>query len=464
MQQTIEFDADLLRRHDVNGPRYTSYPTAVQFDTGFGAPEYQEVARASNDDPLPTPLSLYLHIPFCTSPCFYCACTRIITRDPMKAQFYLMRLNREIDLQAKLFDRDRVVQQLHFGGGTPTFLSMTEMADLMQRLDDRFNLRGDPAREVSIEIDPRTVDGEKIEQLASLGFNRLSFGVQDFDHRVQQAVNRIQSVEDTLAVIEASRRNGIQSINLDLIYGLPHQTPEGFGRTLDIVTAARPERLAVYSYAHMPRMFKAQRQLDESALPTAETKLALLQLAIEKLSAAGYVYIGMDHFALPEDELVVAQREGSLQRNFQGYSTRADCDMIGFGMSSIGKVGNTYSQNHKELARYYAALDSGLLPVVRGIRLSRDDLLRRDIIQQLMCQAELDITAIEQKWNLDFRQYFSAAIPQLESLATDGLIAFSDKRISVLPAGRLLIRIVAMCFDAYRMPQSDGETRYSKVI
>lgn len=464
MEQSVKFDADLLRRYDVNGPRYTSYPTAVQFTDRFGVPEYRAAAKKSNDDPIPRPLSLYAHVPFCTSPCFYCACTRIITRDTMKAALYLERLYREIELQAELFDRDRVVEQLHFGGGTPTFLSMEQMAALMRCLDSHFNLQDDDTREFSIEIDPRTVHAEKIEQLAALGFNRISLGVQDFDRKVQEAVNRVQSVEDTLAVMDAARRVGIDSINLDLIYGLPQQSLDGFGRTLDIVIGAKPERLAVYSYAHLPHVFKAQRRIDDATLPDAETKLGLLALAIEKLTAAGYIYIGMDHFALPDDELVVAQRNGDLQRNFQGYSTRAECDMVGLGMSSIGKVSDSYSQNAKDINGYYAALDAGHLPIMRGVTMTADDRLRREIIQTIMCQGEVDFTDVESRWGIEFRRYFANALARLGMLEKDGLVALHEGGFLVTPAGRLLLRVVAMSFDAYQTQTIDATRRFSRVI
>ncbi|HEX7046802.1 MAG TPA: oxygen-independent coproporphyrinogen III oxidase [Gammaproteobacteria bacterium] len=464
MHQTVKFDAAVLRRYDVNGPRYTSYPTAVQFSSSFGEKEYRAAVHDSNDDPIPRSLSLYVHIPFCTSPCFYCACTRIITRDPQKAGLYLDRLYREIEMHGGLFDRDRCVEQLHFGGGTPTFLSMQQMTELMQRLESAFGFAGRNDREFSIEIDPRTVDAHKIEQLAALGFNRISLGVQDFDARVQEAVNRVQSVDETLAVIDAARINNINSINLDLIYGLPCQTLDGFARTLDIVIQARPERLAVYSYAHLPEVFKAQRQLDASALPDAETKLALLELSIEKLTAAGYVYIGMDHFALPEDELVIAQHDGSLQRNFQGYSTRAECDMIGMGMSSIGKVGDTYSQNARDIRDYYAIIDEGRLPVARGVGLSFDDRIRRDVIQRVMCQGEVAFAEIEQRWDVGFENYFHVVRSRLDMLACDGLIEIDRKRLVVTPKGRLLLRVVAMSFDAYAMKVLDARTRFSRII
>ncbi len=466
MQQAVRFDPEMLSRYDVNGPRYTSYPTAMQFTNAFREADYRAAVRAAAPAAggIAGPLSIYAHIPFCTSPCFYCACTRIITRDPLKAALYLEHLYREIDMHAAVFGRDRSVEQLHFGGGTPTFLSMEQMTELMRRLRANFNLREDETREFSIEIDPRTVDAERIEHLASLGFNRVSLGVQDFDRRVQEAVNRVQGVDDTLAVIAAARKAGVRSINLDLIYGLPFQSPDGFARTLDIVIGARPERLAVYSYAHMPAVFKAQRQIDSATLPDRETKLALLELAIHKLTAAGYSYIGMDHFALPDDELVTAQRNGGLQRNFQGYSTRAECDMLALGISAIGRIGNAYSQNEKDIRKYYAMLNAGELPVVRGIVLSEDDVLRRDIIQRIMCQGELRFADVESRLNCTFSQYFHAEQSRLETLASDGLVTLSDRGFTVTSAGRLLLRVIAMTFDAYLAPPRQERPRFSRVI
>jgi oxygen-independent coproporphyrinogen-3 oxidase len=461
MQQTVKFEVELLRRYDVTGPRYTSYPTAAQFRPDFGVPEYRLAALRSNRQA--RPLSLYLHIPFCTSPCFYCGCTRIITRDPTRSRQYLDRLFREIELQAEMF-AGRTVDQLHFGGGTPTFLDHHDMSRLMDCLTRHFMLSGEVAREVSIEIDPRTVTGERMAQLAALGFNRISFGVQDFDPRVQEAVNRIQSVEHTFAVMDAARGAGIRSINLDLIYGLPFQTVDGFTRTLETVIESRPERLAVYSYAHLPRMFKAQRRIRDETLPDAETKLALLGVAIETLTQAGYVYIGMDHFALPEDELVTAQQRGDLQRNFQGYSTRADCDMIGLGMSAIGKIADTYSQNTKDIGGYYAALDDGRLPIARGLTLTADDRLRRGIIQRIMCRHEVRFSDFQFDDRASFLRYFSNAAPILELLEGDGLVQIKEHRLAVTATGRLLLRVVAMAFDA-RLPQSSGiDVLYSRVV
>ena len=342
------FDADLLRRYDRPGPRYTSYPTAPQFKPGFGAADFARAARLSNDDPIPRRLSVYAHVPFCFSPCFYCGCNRIITRDKARADTYLARLVREVAMIGPLFDRDREVVQIHLGGGTPNFFSPTQIGELLESLNTNFRFSQSPGRDFSIELDPRFVESGDIEALAFMGFNRASLGVQDFDPAVQAAVNRIQSVQETQAVIDACRHHGFRSVNVDLIYGLPLQTREGFGKTLDTVIETRPDRLAVYSYAHMPQLFRPQKQIDETLLPSAEDKLGLLQLAIEKLSAAGYRYIGMDHFALPEDDLSVAQEKGGLHRNFMGYTTHADCDLVGVGVSSISHVGDTYSQNPRD--------------------------------------------------------------------------------------------------------------------
>jgi oxygen-independent coproporphyrinogen-3 oxidase len=458
---TVCFDADLIRRHDRNGPRYTSYPTAVQFHSGFGAAEYRRAAARSNESPH-TPLSVYVHVPFCSSPCFYCGCNKIITRDQAKAQRYLTYLYREIAMQAPLFAHGRTVEQLHFGGGTPTFLSLEQLADLLDTLASNFELTGSPKREYSIEIDPRTLTAESLPALARMGFNRLSLGVQDFDPDVQRAVNRVQSIDDTLRAITDARSNGFNSVSVDLIYGLPKQTLISFARTLDTIVQARPDRLAVYGYAHMPRMFKAQRHIYEPDLPTAATRIELLGLTIAKLTHAGYVYIGMDHFALPDDELVRAQSNGTLHRNFQGYSTRAECDLVALGVSSIGKLGNTYSQNAKTLPEYYTAIDIDRLPIQRGITLKQDDLIRREVIQQIMCQGVVDPAKIGGQFGIDFKRYFSVELDQLQTFATDGLVAFSDGMITITPQGRLLLRNIAMVFDAY-LPRASQQT-FSKAI
>ncbi|PKL99956.1 MAG: oxygen-independent coproporphyrinogen III oxidase, partial [Gammaproteobacteria bacterium HGW-Gammaproteobacteria-7] len=363
------FDADLLRRYDRPGPRYTSYPTAPQFSDAFTSASYAEVARRSNEDPIPRRLSLYLHVPYCFSPCFYCGCNRLITRDESKGESYRLRLLREIESVAPLFDRDREVIQLHLGGGTPNFLHAWQLRELVESLGQHFTFSRSAQRDFSIELDPRSVRPGEIAELAEAGFNRASLGVQDFDPVVQKAVNRIQSVEETMQVIDDCRANGFRSVNIDLIYGLPKQNAEGFARTLDTVIQTRPSRLAIYSYAHLPKMFRGQTQIEAEDLPSPEDKLGLLKLAIEKLSAAGYRYIGMDHFALPDDDLSLAQERGGLHRNFMGYTTHADSDLIGLGVSAISHIGDSFSQNFRDLPSWEAAIDAGRLPVWRGLNL-----------------------------------------------------------------------------------------------
>jgi oxygen-independent coproporphyrinogen-3 oxidase len=462
MYQTLEFDPDLIRRYDASGPRYTSYPTAVQFTEAFTAARYRELAAASNAGEHPAPLSLYFHIPFCDTVCFYCACNKIITKNRKRAVPYLAQLFHEIEMQGALFDRDRPVDQLHWGGGTPTFISHAQMRDLMRVTGEHFQLRGDDSGEYSIEVDPREADAETIGLLRELGFNRLSLGVQDFDPAVQKAVNRIQSERETWAVLDAARQEGFKSVSVDLIYGLPRQSLDSFAATLDKVIAVAPDRLSVFNYAHLPQLFKTQRQIDASQLPSAEEKLAILGLTIEKLTAAGYLYIGMDHFARPDDELAVAQREGTLYRNFQGYSTHADCDLVAMGATAISKVGDSYSQNLKGLEDYAARIDAGELAVFRGVELDADDLLRREVITRLICNFELDVAAIEAGFGIGFEDYFADSLRALEAFAADGLLEFSPRRLRVLPRGRLLIRNICMQFDRYL--KGGGEQRFSKVI
>jgi oxygen-independent coproporphyrinogen III oxidase len=410
----------------------------------------------------PRPLSIYVHVPFCARPCFYCGCNKIITRNPVHAEQYLQRLRREIELQGALFDRRRNVRQLHFGGGTPTYLTMTQLAGVFEQLGRHFNIDRSAGREFSIEIDPRTLEADTLRSLAELGFNRLSLGVQDFDPQVQRAVNRQQTPEQIEQCMVEARALGYRSVSFDLIYGLPLQTVESFGQTLDTVIRMRPDRIAAYGYAHMPRLFKAQRAIHPEQLPDAETRLQLLALTVERLTEAGYVYIGMDHFALPDDDLARAMRDGSLHRNFQGYSTHGDCDLIGLGVSAIGAVGNSYSQNRKDLTGYYASLDQGRLPVERGIALSVDDLLRREVIQRLMCKGELSMREIESRYALDFSEYFANELAALNTLAADGLITSDANAIHVTERGRALLRTIAMVFDAY-LPRA-ASTQFSKVI
>lgn len=463
--QTI-FDADLIRRYDRPGPRYTSYPTAVQFHPGFAIPEYVAAAKASNAGDA-RPLSIYVHVPFCASPCFYCGCNKVITRDHSKAGEYLERLYKEIELQGALYDKRRPVNQLHFGGGTPTFLSTWQIAELLEKLKWHFALRNDAEREYSIEIDPRTIDLERLEDLAKLGFNRISLGVQDFDPAVQVAVNRVQSCEDTLALITRAREVGIESVSVDLIYGLPKQNRTTFTRTLDLVIGARPDRIAAYSYAHLPHLFKPQRQIKVADLITPAEKLGLLELTVEKLTAAGYVYVGMDHFALPTDELVTAQRAGTLHRNFQGYSTQAECDLVALGVSSIAKVGNAYAQNAKTLPEYYRMIDAGTLAVQRGVELTLDDAIRRDVIQRLMCATWLDFSAVDAEFGIRFEDYFARELEEIVPLIEDGLVERAGRGLRVTPRGRLLMRNVAMVFDAHlpKTQAAPNETpRFSRVV
>ena len=461
MSAQVRFDAELIRRYDCNGPRYTSYPTAVQFHDGIGEKAYREAAAASNA--AANPLSLYVHVPFCASPCFYCGCNKIITRSPEKAETYLGYLHREVALQSELFDRSRTVEQLHFGGGTPTFLTPAQLGSLMEALGGHFSLDDTPGREFSIEIDPRTVGGTYLHDLAAMGFNRVSLGVQDCDPDVQRAVNRIQPIAETLRVIDTARQAGFGSISIDLIYGLPLQTLERFDRTLTAVLAARPERMAVYGYAHLPQVFKAQRQIEADDLPSPSTRLALLEMTVARLTAAGYVYIGMDHFALPGDELVRAQAEGKLHRNFQGYSTRAHCDIVGMGVSSIGKIAHLYAQNQKTLRDYYAAMAANRLPVLRGVALTRDDEIRREVIQQLMCNDVTELTVLDDQFEMDSSRYFASELARLEPLAKDGLIELEPGRITVTETGRLLRRNIAMVFDAY-LTRAAAAPAYSRAI
>ena len=459
------FDADLVRRYDGPNPRYTSYPTAPQFHVGFGVTEYQAAARASNAG-APQPLSLYLHVPFCESPCFYCGCNKVITRDHGRANLYLEHLYLETERQSALFDGSRPVDQLHFGGGTPTFLSDAELAALLARLRRHFRLRDDPGREYSIEIDPRTVSVARLDTLAGLGFNRVSLGVQDFDPAVQEAVNRVQSRDDTLALIERARALPIDSISIDLIYGLPRQSRVSFARTLETVVAARPDRIAAYSYAHLPHLFKPQRQIKAADLITPAEKLGLLGLTVEMLTAAGYVYVGMDHFALPGDELVRAQADGTLQRNFQGYSTHAECDLVALGVSSISKVGDAYAQNAKTLPEYYRRIAAGTLAVERGVALDAEDRLRRDAIQRLMCATRLDFAALEQRHGIRFEEHFADELERLKPLEADGLVTRGERWLQITARGRLLMRNVAMLFDAH-LPKAAPVTdlpRFSRAV
>ena len=462
--ENLVFDPQIIRRFDVNGPRYTSYPTADRFVEAFDSEAAALWLGKRNIGGISRPLSLYFHIPFCNTICYYCACNKIITKDHGRSAKYLKYLGKELALQSAALegrDGEHEVIQLHWGGGTPTFLSHDEMRQLMAETRKHFKLLD--GGEYSIEVDPRKVDRATVELLGELGFNRMSVGVQDFDEKVQVAVNRVQSEEETADVITAARASGFKSVSVDLIYGLPHQNVIGFNRTLERVLAMDPDRLSIYNYAHLPGLFKPQRRIADADLPTAEERLQILALAIRKLTDAGYVFIGMDHFAKPDDELAVAQRQGRLHRNFQGYSTYADCDMLSFGISSISKVGPTYYQNVKTLDEYYDRLDAPMLPIVRGIELNADDILRRSIIQALMWHFELSIGRIESSRLIDFHKYFAAEIEDLREMERGGLLKIERDWITVLPPGRMLVRVISMAFDRY-LRADRQRTRYSKVI
>jgi oxygen-independent coproporphyrinogen-3 oxidase len=456
----LSIDTALVRKYGGNGPRYTSYPTADRFDAAFDATAYRDYLAKRGAGR--RPLGLYVHVPFCDTLCFYCACNKIATKDKSRAVRYVDYLLKEIDLvAASIPEGARQVFKMHWGGGTPTFLSEEDSARLVAHLRSRFDFAKEG--EYAIEIDPRRAGPDRIAHLATLGFNRLSIGVQDFDEAVQKAVNRIQSVDQTRAVIDAGRAHGYKSINMDLIYGLPKQTLEGFGATLERVIECDPDRIALYSYAHLPSMFKPQRRIVEIELPAGATKLQLMTMAIRSLEAAGYVYIGMDHFAKPTDELAVAQRLGRLTRDFQGYSAGGDCDIVGFGVSSIGKVGAAYVQSEKTLDKYYQRLDAGELPVLRGTALAADDLVRRAVIQALACQYHVSKEAVSQGYLLDFDRYFAAELELLQPLVEDGLVEMDDEWIHVTERGRLLVRAVCMVFDKY-LRSVETRARYSRVM
>jgi oxygen-independent coproporphyrinogen-3 oxidase len=462
MDNKVVFDKDLIRRYDTFGPRYTSYPTAVQFTTDFNLEDYLGGVKHSNEDPIPSPLSLYLHIPFCDTICYYCGCSKVITKDKSKAAHYIDLLKQEIKLQGALFAKDRTVTQIHWGGGTPTFLSDKEIYEIIECIRDNFNVPAGNEVEFGIEVDPRTVDQQRLKNLSNLGFNRISFGVQDFDSSVQQAVNRVQSNEQIKQHIIDSRKLHYQSINIDLMYGLPRQSVHSFSKTLDTTIELNPDRIAIYNYAHLPEMFKPQRRINEDELPSAEEKLNILQLCIDKLQNAGYVYIGMDHFAKASDDLVKAQQEGSLHRNFQGYSTHADCDMIAMGVTAISRIGDNYSQNVRTIDEYESYLKQDKIPVFRGIELENDDVLRREIINQLMCNNSLDIIRLEEKWGINFKDYFKSSMENLQKMADDGLLNIEKTKITVTTSGRLLARSICMQFDRYL--QEKNTNRFSRVI
>ncbi|PPC88375.1 MAG: oxygen-independent coproporphyrinogen III oxidase [Methylotenera sp.] len=452
---------ETLQKFDVSGPRYTSYPTADRFVEAFTDKDYKQALEQRRIGGMALPLSIYVHIPFCESLCFFCACNKIVTKHHERSAEYLNYLSTEIDLHVQHLGSKQTISQLHLGGGSPTFFSDDELSQLMQLIKQNFVLSAEG--EYSIEVDPRTVNDTRLAHLAELGFNRLSFGVQDFEPEVQKAVHRIQPAEQVFSLMKTARRLNFESINVDLIYGLPKQTPESFVRTLTQITELKPDRIALYAYAHLPERFKPQRRILAEDLPLAADKIPMLSNAIATFLNAGYVYIGMDHFALPNDALAIAKRQGRLHRNFQGYSTQPECDLISLGVSAIGRVGATYSQNAKTIEDYYDFLDQGRFPVVRGLALSRDDLVRRAVIMAIMCQGELQYESIELAYMIDFKVYFATELEALQSFENTGLVTFDESGIEVTENGWFFVRAIAMLFDRYLQVDRNRE-RFSKII
>jgi oxygen-independent coproporphyrinogen-3 oxidase len=450
------FDIDLINKYNRSGPRYTSYPTANNFSE-LSLEDYKQQSVLSNRRR--TSISLYCHIPFCDTVCYYCGCNKVVTKDKSRAEPYIDALFKEIEIQSSLFDKERLVEQMHFGGGTPTFLSGEQIIRLSNKLQQSFNFS--PSGEYSIEIDPRGIDEDLIESLVMARFNRISLGVQDFDLEVQKAINRVQSFEQTKKVIDLSRKSGFKSISIDLIYGLPRQSKETFKRTLERVQELRPERISLFNYAHLPELFKPQRRIDIEELPSPSEKLNIFQYSLEYLIGLGYVYIGMDHFALPEDPLAIAQSKGNLYRNFQGYSTHSECDVIGLGLSSIGQVADSFSQNEKNLEKYYKAIESGQLPIVKGLIIDQDDKIRRELIMELICHFEVSISSLEERYSINFKNYFADSLEKLAEMQNDGLVELKDDSIKVMDKGKLLVRNICMLFDSY-LEASDAS--FSKTI
>lgn len=459
--------APLLSKYDVYGPRYTSYPTALQFTESFGENDYVHHAQSSNELPVPKPLSLYIHVPFCESLCYYCGCNKIVTKKKEAAVGYLDYLYREIEMHGRHYQDDRLVQQIHFGGGTPTFLSPAQLREVLEVIAQNFHLGLPDSLEIGIEIDPRSVSADDMQELLKIGFNRISIGVQDVDPVVQKAINREQSIAQIERSIQVARDNHVDSLSLDIIYGLPKQTLESFKSTLDEVIRLRPDRIALYNYAHMPQRIPSQRLILTEDLPSTQDKLDIFTESIRRLTDAGYVYIGMDHFALPDDSLSKALENGGLQRNFQGYSTHADCDVLGIGVSAISRIGDGYSQNVTELSRYRDLIDKQKMPIKKGVNLSADDRIRADLIQQIMCDGKVDYSVFGDVHDIFFHQYFNEELSRLDSLAKDDLIKLSDTGFFVTPKGRIFLRNIAMIFDAYFNQidlQNTEQPRYSKTL
>lgn len=463
MRQTekIFWDTETIKKFDISGPRYTSYPTALKFHEEFGQKDYLAAVRRSNDNN--RPLSLYFHLPFCNTVCYYCACNKVVTANKARAREYLDHLITEIQLQSELFSPNRPVIQLHWGGGTPTFFSHSEMTELMHQTGRHFHLLGKDEGEYSIELDPRTADIDTLSLLRGLGFNRISLGIQDFNEEVQRSVNRFQPYKTVRDAFNNARDLAFNSISIDLIYGLPHQTLQSFEDTMGKVTELNPDRISLFNYAHLPTRFKTQKQIQEEALPSPSTKLAIMCQASNTLIKKGYQYIGMDHFAKYDDDLSVAQRENTLQRNFQGYSTGRQADLVGLGVSSISRIDNTYSQNIKSVSGYQDALKNNHLPIERGYILTKEDEIRRQVIMDLICHNHLNKKAVEQTWGIKFDQHFAAELDELTQFCADGLLMQNDEEIRITETGRLLVRRICMTFDQYSLHVSHGQ-QFSRII
>jgi oxygen-independent coproporphyrinogen-3 oxidase len=455
-------DVELLKKYSVAGPRYTSYPSAPVFSQKFRPEDYLAEIRDTNAEGEDSPISVYAHLPYCDTLCYFCGCTMKVTNDVTQITAYNQYLKKEIAAIAKLVSPARKVSQLHWGGGTPSYLSAEDILDLGGFLKSVFSYSDDI--EAGVEIDPRGLTRDRMEAFRESGFNRTSMGVQDFDPAVQKAVNRIQSEKITRDAVEWSRELGFTSVNIDLIYGLPHQTLEQFARTVEMIIALSPDRLAVFNYAHVPWLKPHQKVLDEMSLPAAGEKLEIFKMTLEKLAAAGYENVGMDHFAKPEDELAIARRNGSLYRNFQGYSTKAGCDLYAFGMSAISFLGGVYHQNLKSVREYFEKIDAGQVPTHAGYRMTADDVIRRDVIMKIMCDNEVMKPDIETRHRISFDDYFAAALPKLEGFTADGLIELRDDRIVITPEGRLIVRNIAMCFDPYLESLGKGSPVFSKTV
>ncbi|KYQ98747.1 coproporphyrinogen III oxidase [Serratia plymuthica] len=455
-EQAIVWDLALIQKYNYSGPRYTSYPTALEFNQGYDEAAFQSAAARYPE----RPLSLYVHIPFCHKLCYFCGCNKLVTRQTHKADEYLAVLAREIAERAPLF-AGRKVGQMHWGGGTPTYLSKSQISRLTAMLRQHFDFL--PDAEMSIEVDPREIELDVLDHLRSEGFNRLSMGVQDFNKEVQRLVNREQDEEFIFALIARAKALGFNSTNIDLIYGLPKQTPESFAFTLERVAELSPDRLSVFNYAHLPSLFAAQRKIKDADLPSAQQKLDILQQTIASLTESGYQFIGMDHFARPDDELAVAQREGKLHRNFQGYTTQGDSDLLGLGVSAISMLGDSYAQNQKELKTYYSSVETQGNALWRGLTMTEDDCLRREVIKTLICNFQLGYRAIEQQFAIDFAAYFAEDLQLLAPFERDGLVERDERGIRVTPRGRLLIRNICMCFDLYLRQQARTQ-QFSRVI